>query len=84
MKTYIYQNREKFIETEAMAKLIATASSDIEYKPCKINYENVKGLEYRDTYKKIEPFTDDINGTLFFKIDNEGEIEKLYFICHID
>lgn len=84
MKTYIYQNKEKFIEAEAMAKLIAIASSDIDYKPCKINYENVEGLEYRDTYKKIKPFTEEINGTLFFKIDNEGKIEKLYLICHID
>lgn len=84
MKTYIYQNREKFIEAEAMAKLIAIASSDIDYEPCKINYENVKGLEYRDTYKEIEPFAGELNGTLFFKIGNEGEIEKLYLIGHID
>lgn len=84
MKTYIYKNREKFIEVEAMAKLIAIASSDIDYKPCKINYGNVVGSEYRDTYKEIKPFNGEINGTLFYKISNEGEIEKLYLICHID
>ena len=84
MKTYIYQKRENLIEAEAMAKLIAIASSDIDYERCKINYENVRGLEYRDTYKEIEPFTGDINGTLFYKIGIDGEIEKLYLIGYIN
>lgn len=78
MKTYIYENEETLIEVNAMAKSIALESREIEYEECSIKYDDVKGLKYRDTYNDIKPFSDHINGTAFFKTDNEGNRKYLY------
>lgn len=78
MKTYIYENEEAFIEANAMAKLIALESREIEYEECSIEYDDVKELMYRDTCNEIKPFSGQLNGTAFFKTDNEGNRKYLY------
>lgn len=80
MRTFIYQNEEILIEVIATAKLIAIESVNIEYEPCTIKYKDVQGLNYRDTYEEIEPFSDEIEGTLFFTTEPNGKKTKLYLI----
>ena len=81
MQTFIFQKKETLIEVEAMAKLMAIESKKIDYEPYLINYEDVKGLTYRDTYKEIEPFDNELNGTLFFRTETNGTITKLFLIA---
>lgn len=80
MKTFIYQNEEILNEVIATTKLMALESMEISYKPCCIKYEDVKGLNYRDTCQEIKPFTDTIDGTLFYRISPKGRITKLFLI----